>query len=138
MQNQNMHPNLSYSQAHHISVTVGPFMEVNKKIISSISFILQMGKLKSCDMTGECFPKSSRTVFYEGSENMCAHMNIDTHITGTDHSQRHIRIQIHIYRRTNNTHSETHIGTQLWALVQVLIYTQAHTLKSTDTHQHNS
>lgn len=47
MQSQNLHLNLSYSQSHHMSMTVTSFMEINKKIISSISFILQMGKLES-------------------------------------------------------------------------------------------
>lgn len=49
-QSQNLQPYLSYSQTPHISMTAAPFMEVNKKITSSIAVILQMGILKPCDI----------------------------------------------------------------------------------------
>lgn len=43
-------PQFVISQAHHKFMTAAPFMEVNKKVVSSISFMLQMGKLKSCNI----------------------------------------------------------------------------------------
>ena len=82
-QSQDLQPNLSYSQAHLISMTAAPFMEVNKKKSSLPSpSLYRWGCWSPVTLQANVFLNHSTPFFTEALKTR-AHTQVHVHITDT-------------------------------------------------------